>query len=338
MPHILVCGCQGENKRMGKPVSCTQQDDLEQWIVWRYPVSVRVSVFASLTTGGIGRFSQLDVRKKQYAVVVKDGKVYDCLSMGKYPMTLESFPELAKAFPHPAEGFVSVDIFFLNATIQWSLYFGTSNGPVRVVDPVCFVEYRLYLFGRLVLVPDDIHMFFQNILSFDTSRQPYGVENVLSACRNQINARLKMNISKAINNHKMSVLSLSYPFLAGYVRQMVEQDLVPYGLAIDAFYLDTLRIDDEDLARCLVALQQLSRDNVVEKFPIGVVKRTGSSGVPVYDAHTRVFMRSATRTGSSGVSAYDAHIGICQFCHSEIPALARFCPNCGQLVSKDLHS
>jgi membrane protease subunit (stomatin/prohibitin family) len=301
---------------MAKIISYAQRDGSDQRFIWRYPVSVPVATGAAGTTGGACRSLQLDVGQKLYAVLVKDGVAYDCLPMGKYPMVRERFPELAKAVPSFGEEPVFVDVFFLNTEVQWSLYFGTSNGPMHVLDPVCFVEYRLYLFGRLVLVPDDIRMFFQQVLSLGAVRESFSEEKLLNVCRTMINTRLEKNIGNIIKPYNLSILTLSYPLLSRHVRQTVEHDLKLYGLGVDAFYLDTLRVNDEDMSRCLKALQQLSMENVVEKYPVGIVKRT------------RI----------DNPSAQSLRTAECRFCHAAIPEVARFCPNCGQLVSGALRN
>lgn len=295
---------------MRNTIACKQSDKSEKWFFCHHPVPVLISTAASEKKNPTGSESRIVVGANQHAILVKDNVIYDCLPMGRYPLSIELFPEFAKAFP---QGDSNVDVYFINMDIQWSLYFGTSNGPMHVVDPVCYVEYRLYLFGRLVLVPEDLRAFFQKIMELGSFKDTYGAEKVLDVCRNLINARLKKNVNRVINEHMMSVLNLSYPVLTHCVRQTVEEDLKPYGLSLDSFYLDTMRINDEDMSRCLKALQQMSMENIVDSFPVGVVQRTKMATPRMQPSNTK-----------------------CRFCNSEIPALARFCPNCGQLASINL--
>lgn len=171
---------------------------------------------------GIDSAHTIVVFDNQMAVIEADGTVCDFLGPGRYPVSAEFFPLLAEASRKSGLD-VSVDLFFLQTDISWSMYFGTSNGPMYIIDPVCLVEYRLYLFGRFTLVPADLPVFFQKVRE-NGSCDAAAVERALTSCLNMINVRLKQNVARTIKEQGISVQALSYPLLSRYIRTTIEDD------------------------------------------------------------------------------------------------------------------
>ncbi len=261
---------------------------------------------------GIDSAHTIVVFDNQMAVIEADGTVCDFLGPGRYPVSAEFFPLLAEASRKSGLD-VSVDLFFLQTDISWSMYFGTSNGPMYIIDPVCLVEYRLYLFGRFTLVPADLPVFFQKVRE-NGSCDAAAVERALTSCLNMINVRLKQNVARTIKEQGISVQALSYPLLSRYIRTTIEDDVKEYGLSVDFFYLDTLRVDNRDMARCLKVLGEYSSSGpFLEHYSLGIVRQ------PV---------RSLAFQSQPDSIA-------CSNCGIVISATCRFCPNCGKPVSPD---
>lgn len=289
-------------------IACPNEISTNEWFMYHYPSTVEIPVLRGQRSGSEKRPPVICVDPGFCAMLVMSDTVYDCLPSGRHILSLDTLPVLATSVDD--ETSLAVDIYFINTNVQWSLYFGTSNGAIHIIDPICFVEYRLYLFGRLMLTLGDVQRFFQALISQVGLESSYNSEKMMDSCRKLINAKLKTYVGRTIEEHKMSVLGLSYPIVLDSLRQSINKDLSLYGLSISSFHLDTLRTNDEDLRYCMKVMQQLSIKNITDEYHVGVVQRFNA---PTLQSHP-----SRRSVG-------------CRFCGAEVPSEAHFCPNCGQI-------
>ena len=233
------------------------------------------------------------VKKGQTAVLGVDGRMCVHLSPGVYPLSQEAIPELSGAVPADSTAF-PVEIYFLNEKASLSMYFGTSNRPAVIVDPVCQERYRLQVFGRFSL---SLSLSLSQ-LSTSLLERLSDFDAVLDHCRKLINQNLSAYVQWTVDECNMDVSVFSSAVLTSRIRHYFGDALAQYGLTLTTFLLDTIWINDDDLVHCMDILHLLAEQNT-----IGEKVKT--------------------------LISQDTRCRFCMSCGKELPPEALFCPYCG---------
>ena len=129
---------------------------LEEFI-WKYP------------RDDLGTWTQLVVNETQEALLLKDGKICDLFTTGKYILESKNIPILNKIInlPFGGESPFKVEVWFINKRYNLDVKWGTPS-PIQLQD----AKYKIFIpvrsFGQFGIRIEDSKLFFSKIVGTKT--------------------------------------------------------------------------------------------------------------------------------------------------------------------------
>ncbi|NUN49757.1 MAG: SPFH domain-containing protein [Candidatus Brocadiae bacterium] len=308
--------------------------------------------------------SQLIVQESQSAVFYRDGKALDTFGPGRYTLSTQNIPILAKLVNLPFGGNTPfpVQVVFLNMRDFLDLKWGTPE-PVLFRDSE-FDMVELRAFGKFSMRLKDPRLFIGKVVAQKTNYRVSEMEEWLRTIIVQhLNDTLGENLKTLLD------LAKHYNEIAAGMKTKVSAEFERYGVEMTAFYLGAITAPEEVqkalkqrsalgvLGPKMSAYQQKAMADALgdaAKNPSGGAGQGMGFGVgmmmPQMMAQQQAAAsaqqaqasaaaatescpkcRAAVTAGSKFCPACGAPMGIlCVGCQAPLPASAKFCPACGK--------
>ena len=257
--------------------------------------------------------AQLTVRESQVAIFVNEGQLADVFEPGRYELSTSNMPILTalKSWKYGFNSPFKSDVYFINTKQFLDMKWGTSN-PVMMRDAE-FGMIRLRAFGIYSFRVSDPETFLKEVFGTSALFTVEGVEG-------QIKRTLVSGLSDAIAESKIPALDLAanYDEIANYALQAINPKLATLGLTLCSFVIENISLPEE-----------------VEK---SMDKRTSMGVLGNLDQYAKYQAAEAMReaanndgnaTAPAAAAPAAQPTAVCAACGAQIPAGAKFCPECG---------
>lgn len=310
---------------------------LEEFI-WKYP------------RDDLGTWTQLVVNETQEALLLKDGKICDLFTTGKYILESKNIPILNKIInlPFGGESPFKVEVWFINKRYNLDVKWGTPS-PIQLQD----AKYKIFIpvrsFGQFGIRIEDSKLFFSKIV---------GTKTIFT--KNEINlffrglylTKIKDMISSYLVKRKISILEINAYIseLSDYISDSMKQVFKGYGIELVNFYINDINIpeDDSGVKRLKEALAKRAEMDIVgynylqeRSFDTleGAAKNTGTSSNFI---NSGIGMAMGVGLGNNFSNKVNSNLLInteeekikCIKCGTELKRGAKFCFECGEAQQK----
>lgn len=301
---------------------------------------------------GSGEFrlgSQLVVRESQTAIFFRDGKALDAFGAGRHTLSTNNIPILSSLFGIPFGGKspFRAEVYFVSRREFVDLKWGTPQ-PILFRD-TDFGMVRLRAFGTYSMQVADPQLFVNTIVGQQGIYETTQIEEYL---RSSIVQQLTTLLGQVMK----SILDLASQFntIASATRAAVAQDFTNLGLALRGFQVVSITPPEEvqqfiDQRSAMGALGDMNRytqfqaaqalrDAANNPGEAGGAQGAGlgaglGMGMGMAMAEQ---LRNAMQPGPQPAPAQQAGpttpapaTQTCPRCQAQVPAGAKFCPNCG---------
>lgn len=205
-------------------------EDFQDRLVWKHP------------SEDFNTKSQLIVGASQEAVFCLNGEAVS-FKPGKYTLDTGNIPFLRKIMqiPYSGESVFHCQVYFVNMVVALNLPWGTPS-QFDALDPVMQVPLRVGASGSMGLRIDDAQKF---VLKLAGSNMQLTTSSLTVFFKDLIAMRVKTYLSRAMQ--ELSYLSInSYLDDFSFAMHMkIREDMLPYGILLDSFYIPTIMIPEE---------------------------------------------------------------------------------------------
>ena len=282
--------------------------------------------------------AQLTVRESQAAVFVNEGELADVFEPGRYELKTSNMPILTalKSWKYGFNSPFKSDVYFINTKQFLDMKWGTSN-PVMMRDAE-FGMIRLRAFGIYSFRVSDPETFLKEVFG---SSALFTVDGVTG----QIKGTLVSGLSDAIAESKIPALDLAanYDEIANYALQAINPKLAALGLTLCSFVIENISLPEEveksmDKRTSMGVLGNLDQ---YAKYQAAEAMREAANndgngmagmgvGMGAGAAMGQMFAQSMGNATAPAAAAPAAQpTAVCAACGAQIPAGAKFCPECG---------
>ena len=282
--------------------------------------------------------AQLTVRESQAAVFVNEGQLADIFGPGRYELSTSNMPIMTalKSWKYGFNSPFKSDVYFVNTKQFLDMKWGTSN-PVMMRDAE-FGMIRLRAFGIYSFKVSDPETFLKEVFGTSALFTVEGVEG-------QIKRTLVSGLSDAIAESKIPALDLAanYDEIANYALQAINPKLAALGLTLCSFVIENISLPEEveksmDKRTSMGVLGNLDQ---YAKYQAAEAMREAANndsngmagmgvGMGAGAAMGQMFAQSMGNATAPAAAAPAAQpTAVCAACGAQIPAGAKFCPECG---------
>ena len=282
--------------------------------------------------------AQLTVRESQVAIFVNEGQLADVFEPGRYELQTSNMPILTalKSWKYGFNSPFKSDVYFINTKQFLDMKWGTSN-PVMMRDAE-FGMIRLRAFGIYSFRVSDPETFLKEVFGTSALFTVEGVEG-------QIKRTLVSGLSDAIAESKIPALDLAanYDEIANYALQAINPKLAALGLTLCSFVIENISLPEEveksmDKRTSMGVLGNLDQ---YAKYQAAEAMREAANndgngmagmgvGMGAGAAMGQMFAQSMGNATAPAAAAPAAQpTAVCAACGAQIPAGAKFCPECG---------
>ena len=303
------------------------------WLIYKYPSDQLVL------------WSQLIVQEGQAAIFVKGGMICDVFYPGTYTLSADNLPILKGLVNLPFGGRTpfSAEIYFVNTAVKLDVNWGTID-PIQLIDPKYYVKLRIRAFGQMGLKVLDVTTLFREIIGGMQQADVVKMDKVKEYYRGILVIKVKAAIADAIITNGISALEISTQLenLSEKVKQQVSPEFEKYGFATTNFYIQSINFPDEDFAKINKILEDKAAFEIMgdgryatkRSFDVYEGAANNQSGVAGVFAAGGIGLGAAMEMGASmgqtvGNPIQREEMKECMGCHAQIPANAKFCPECG---------
>lgn len=205
-------------------------------LAWRYPSQ-------ELRLG-----TQVIVNESQEAVFVKEGKILDILGPGRYTLSTENIPILAKLINLPFGGKTpfTAEIWYINKAYLLDVKWGTPT-PMQLQDPKYKVFIPVRAFGQFGFQIKDSKQFLTKIVGV---LDIFAQEEIVKYFRGLIVARAKDTISTYLVQKQISILEINAYIndISDELKQSINPEMEEYGITVANFFVTSIDAPEEDSA------------------------------------------------------------------------------------------
>ena len=296
-----------------------------------------------LTTG-----ARLIVGEGQRAVFLKGGEIADVFETGTHTLSTENLPilrGLAK-IPFGGQAPFTAEIYFVNTTSKMDLKWGLPD-PLQLVDPKYGVRLRVRAFGQAGFKISDAGIFLKELIGSIDQKEMVRYDKVISFFKGLLVTKIKTALAQTIVDEKISALEIATKLetLSQKVGESIHGELERYGLKAVNFYIQSVNVPEDDLAKLTAILEQKATFDIV-----GDQHYMMQRSFDVYEnaAKNHNGVQGMMMAGGIG---FGAGIGmaqgmqqmnplhtqkrLCPMCNAELAPNVKFCGECGaSLVPK----
>ena len=293
--------------------------------------------------------AQLTVRESQVAIFVNEGQLADVFTPGRYELTTQNMPILTalKSWKFGFNSPFKSDLYFINTKQFMDRKWGTTN-PVMMRD-TDFGMIRIRAFGSFSfrVDPANAATFMKEV--FGTSAL-FTVEGVES----QLKSMVVSGLSDAIAQSKIAALDLAanYMELGQYCLQVLNPKVQALGLTLSDFNIENISLPEEvekaiDRRTSMGVVGDLNQytqfqaaeamreaataPNSMAGMGMGMGAGMGMGNMFAQAMGMGMMQQPAQQAAPAAPAQPAAPAGApCAGCGGNVPAGAKFCPNCGQ--------
>ncbi len=314
--HVCtVCGetfdvkkmiAQAELKESGN-ASVIKWDGSEDLLVYKHPIE-------NFNLG-----SQLIVRQGQEAMFLRDGRVYDVFSAGRYTLEKNEMPELNEVYKFSDTGIaVQTEVYFVNKIVLTGIKWGTPN-KVRIMEQTLNFPVEIGARGSFNLEIYDTRTLISRLIgtikSYATQTADggvgYGIEYVREKFADMIAQNVTSMLARVITENKINLLTIDtmIPDIARLLGNAVNNSLTEFGLQIPTgqFYITGIVTPDDDPNYVRMKNQYLTsldiKDSEIEARRISsdadleIARRQAGARIRMVDAQTEVDIAKVSAQG-----------------------------------------
>lgn len=293
--------------------------------------------------------AQLTVRESQVAIFVNEGQLADVFTPGRYELTTQNMPILTalKSWKFGFNSPFKSDLYFINTKQFMDRKWGTTN-PVMMRD-TDFGMIRIRAFGSFSfrVDPANAATFMKEV--FGTSAL-FTVEGVES----QLKSMVVSGLSDAIAQSKIAALDLAanYMELGQYCLQVLNPKVQALGLTLSDFNIENISLPEEvekaiDRRTSMGVVGDLNQytqfqaaeamreaataPNSMAGMGMGMGAGMGMGNMFAQAMGMGMMQQPVQQAAPAAPAQPAAPAGApCAGCGGNVPAGAKFCPNCGQ--------
>ena len=316
--------------------------------------------------------SQLSVNPSEEAIFVKDGKVENVFSEGRYRLSTKNYPFVQefRSFASLGASAFSCKIYYIDKSDFMDARWGTTS-PMTIIDPYSGLVSSILARGSYVIRIKDSEVFFRN---YAGSKGEVGItkSNIIDNFRSDVLEKVRTLISEFVRNSKddLANINMYLQELAETMRPKVSEFFDEYGLELKKFNIESIDVNMETrkeiekkkaekiammeeakgergvmeiLGQNWTAQQGMkiyktaagNPNGVAGAFGIAALDRVGGGGIP--KSEYVPFENESHRANTRSPAQY------CPECGSEVLdedvccsncgyELKKICPNCGKVL------
>lgn len=295
----------------------------------------------------LGTWTQLIVNETQEAILYKGGQALDWFGPGRHTLETANIPVLSKLINLPFGGRspFSAEIWYVNKINMLDVKWGTPT-PIQLQDPKYNVFVPIRAFGQFGIKISDSKIFLTKLVGTLPS---FNANDVVKYFRGVYLTMVKDAISRYLVNKKVPILEINANILelSESLKANVSPKLEEYGIELVNFYVNDISVPDDDPA--VIKL----KDALAKKAEMDIIgynytqersfdtmgsaaANPGGGAAPFMGAGMGMAMGVGLGNAMGGAmgnmaQAIDTTAQIhCRYCHSDMAAHTRFCPNCGK--------
>lgn len=210
------------------------------WLVYKFPSE-------DLVVG-----SQLIVNKSQEAVFFKGGNALDVFGPGTHTLATANLPLLNKLVNLPFGGKTpfTAEVYFINKAVKLDMTWGTTD-RFPVTDPRYGVIVNVGAFGQFGIKIADARNFTTQIVGALHGGDVSEHRKVSSYFKGLVVNNVKTTIAEMIVRENVSLLEIAALLdkASTVCREKISGEFDRFGLEVVNFFVESINVPDEDLAR-----------------------------------------------------------------------------------------
>ena len=285
--------------------------------------------------------SQLIVRESQAAVFFRDGKALDTFGAGRHTISTANIPFLTRliGIPFSGETPFKAEVYFVNLREFLEQKWGTPEAITLRDSELGMV--RLRAFGAYSMQVSDPQLFVNKIVGTQGIYQTSQIQGFL---RGIIVAKL----TDLLGEVQKSILDLPsmYDEIGAGAKAKMQDDFNALGIALKTLYVTSIS-PTEETAKAIDERASMGAIGNMQAYLQFKTARamTEAAGAPGGVAGAGVGLGAGVGMGAAMAQmmaqsmqpgAQAAATMVCPSCSTQIPAGAKFCPQCGGKIGGEM--
>jgi len=285
--------------------------------------------------------SQLIVRESQAAVFFRDGKALDTFGPGRHTISTANIPFLTRliGIPFSGETPFKAEVYFVNLREFLEQKWGTPEAITLRDSELGMV--RLRAFGAYSMQVSDPQLFVNKIVGTQGIYQTSQIQGFL---RGIIVAKL----TDLLGEVQKSILDLPsmYDEIGAGAKAKMQDDFNALGIALKTLYVTSIS-PTEETAKAIDERASMGAIGNMQAYLQFKTARamTEAAGAPGGVAGAGVGLGAGVGMGAAMAQmmaqsmqpgAKAAATMVCPSCSTQIPAGAKFCPQCGGKIGGEM--
>lgn len=270
-------------------IKCDLNSD--DFIVWKFP-SIDLKLGA-----------QLIVNESQFAILVKNGQVYDVFDAGRHTLSTANIPLLNKIINLPFGGNspFAAEVWFFSKLVKRNIKWGTPT-PIALFEPTIRVPVSVRSFGEWGYKVINPRMLYTSFVGQKADFSSGDLDSQLGAL---IIQKLSELISMYMQQNNLSVFMITSHLsaISQSVLDSIQNEFNKYGVMVENFNIMSINIPQDETKR----IQDLtfSRAEQVQNVDLKVYEANQlSNNVQLSDSYREIrsfdVMQSAAEKGQAG--------------------------------------
>ncbi len=302
--------------------------------------------------------SQLIVNPSEEALFIKDGKIENVFTEGKYTLKTKNYPFIQefRSFASLGVSAFNCKVYYIDKSDFMDTRWGTSS-PIQILNPRYDTYDYISARGSYVIRIRDSEVFFRNYVG-SKGKSAITKQDITTNFRSDILEKVKTNIAEFVNNLNEDIVGINrhQEKLAEFLRPKISNFFDTYGIELKRFNIESLdvkpnqvrniieeakgkKIAEVEKAKGQRGVMEILANNWGEQKKVeileGFSKNTGTGGItPLVfggamdkfagEIHVNEFQPNVKEENSN--SSKTLH---CCKCGKSIPMESLYCPICG---------